>query len=68
MKVPFVAENLPFASAASVKFAVLHFDQIFLIVKLNFTLSSYYFIAECIKKKQNKKKKKTKKKKKKQKN
>ena len=29
----------------------LHFDQIFLIVKLYFTLSYYYFIAECIKRK-----------------
>ena len=39
MNLPFLAENLPFASAASVKF------------HLYFTLSSYNFIAKCIKRK-----------------
>ena len=40
MNLPFAAENLPFASAACVKFHLL-----------SSILSSYYFIAECIKRK-----------------
>ena len=50
MNLPFVAENLPFASAASVKFHLLssHFDQIFLIVKLYFTLLLSILKGACV--------------------
>ena len=60
MSVPFVAENLPLASASSIKFPP--FRPNFLNSK--FTLFTYYFIAESVKKTKKKKKKKKKKKRK----